>query len=254
MKTSDKSRRIAIVTGAARGIGRAVALKLGHHNYQVVVNDVEDDSVITAVVRELHAAGATESIALCGDVADAHFVEHMLDQCVARLGVPTAVVCNAGIERITPFLDISEKEFDRVLAVNLKGEFLVGRACAQRMVAAQVAGSIVNVASVQGLRAVPGRGHYGPSKAAILQLTRQMSIELATHQIRVNAVAPGLIATSMTADALSNAETRGSLLNQIPMGRAGEAEEIAEGAYFLLSDRASYVTGTMLLIDGGMAA
>jgi glucose 1-dehydrogenase/3-oxoacyl-[acyl-carrier protein] reductase len=175
----------------------------------------------------------------------------MVERVAAALGVPELLVNNAGIETIVPMVDMTEQQFDEVLAVNLKGEWLVARAVVQRLVAAGKGGAVVNIGSIQAGMALPGRTHYAPSKRGVEALTRNMAAELAVHNIRVNCINPGLIATEMTRWVLDDPQILPGVLDQIPLHRAGQPEEIAKVAAFLLSDDASYLTGQCIYVDGG---
>ena len=186
------------------------------------------------------------------NVADKAEVDAALAATVAALGRVDGLVNNAGIFRAAPFLDIAEADWDAVIAVNLKGSFLVGQAVARQMVAQGGGGAIVNMSSVNGRLTIPSIASYNASKGGIDQLTRVMSLSLAEHRIRVNGVAPGTIATELAAKAvLTSDEARARIMSRTPMKRLGEPDEIASVVAFLLSDAASYVTGETVLADGG---
>jgi NAD(P)-dependent dehydrogenase (short-subunit alcohol dehydrogenase family) len=188
------------------------------------------------------------------DVARKSEVDAALAATLAEFGRVHALVCNAGIFRAGDFLQVSEADWDAVIGVNLKGAFLVGQAVARHM-AAQGGGAIVHMSSVNGTMAIPGIASYNASKGGINQLTRAMALALVDHGIRVNAVAPGTIATELAREAvLTSDEARARILGRTPMRRLGEPEEVAEVVAFLLSDAASYMTGEIVVVDGGRMA
>ena len=242
--------RVFIVTGGAQGIGEACVRTLAADGAAVALWDV-DDRHGAALSAELTAAGVPNLHRRC-NVADKAEVDAALAATVAALGRVDGLVNNAGIFRAAPFLDIAEADWDAVIAVNLKGSFLVGQAVARQMVAQGGGGAIVNMSSVNGRLTIPSIASYNASKGGIDQLTRVMSLSLAEHRIRVNGVAPGTIATELAAKAvLTSDEARARIMSRTPMKRLGEPDEIASVVAFLLSDAASYVTGETVLADGG---
>jgi NAD(P)-dependent dehydrogenase (short-subunit alcohol dehydrogenase family) len=237
--------RAIVVTGAAQGIGEACARTLAADGARVSLWDV-DDARGRALAAELGA-----HYAHC-DVASKADVDAALADMLAALGRVDGLVSNAGIFRAAPFLDIAEADWDAVLAVNLKGAFLVGQAVARRMVAQGDGGAIVHMSSVNARLAIPSIASYNASKGGIDQLTRVMALALAEHRIRVNGVAPGTIATELAARAvLTSEEAKARIMSRTPMRRLGEPAEVASVVAFLLSDAASYVTGETVLADGG---
>lgn len=245
--------RVALVTGAAQGIGEACARRFAQEGAALVLADV-DDARGEALAREL---GAT--FIHC-DVGDKAQVDACVAQAMARHGRIDVLVNNAGIFKAADFLDVTEADFDAVLRVNLKGAFLMGQAAA-RVMAAQAPradggrGAIVHMSSVNARVAIPAIASYNVSKGGIDQLTRAMALALADHGIRVNAVAPGTIATELAARAvLTSDEQRLRILGRTPMKRLGTPAEVAQAVAWLASDAAAYVTGEVLVVDGGRLA
>ena len=244
--------RVVVITGAAQGIGAACARRLVQDRAAVALWDVADGPG-QRLADELTAAGARAHYCHC-NVADKADVDAALRASVARLGPVDGLVNNAGIFKAAPFLDITEADWDAVLAVNLKGSFLVGQAVAREMVRSG-RGAIVNMSSVNGTLAIPTIASYNASKGGINQLTRAMALGLVDQGVRVNAVAPGTIATDLARDAvLTSDAARQRILGRTPMKRLGEPAEIADVVGFLLSDAASYVTGEIVYVDGGRLA
>ena len=240
--------RVCIVTGGAQGIGEACVRRFAAEGAKPVIADV-DDARGQALAQELGAMYVR-----C-DVGDKAQVDALVAHVVAAHGRIDVLVNNAGIFRAADFLDVSETDFDAVLRVNLKGAFLVGQAAARAMVAAGTAGAIVNMSSVNGVMAIPNIASYNVSKGGINQLTRAMALALADHDIRVNAVAPGTIATELAAQAvLTSDDARRKILGRTPMKRLGAPAEIADVVAWLSSDAASYVTGEIVTVDGGRMA
>jgi NAD(P)-dependent dehydrogenase (short-subunit alcohol dehydrogenase family) len=244
--------RVVIVTGASQGIGEACARRLVADGAAVALWDVADGPG-QALAAELAATGATVAYQHCNVAVKAE-VDAALAATVARFGHVDGLVNNAGIFRAAPFLDVTEADWDAVIAVNLKGSFLVGQAVARHMVTrgGERRGAIVNMSSVNGTLAIPSIASYNASKGAINQLTRVMALSLADQGVRVNAVAPGTIATELARSAvLTSDEAKLRILGRTPMKRLGEPSEIADVCAFLLSDAASYMTGEIVVVDGG---
>jgi NAD(P)-dependent dehydrogenase (short-subunit alcohol dehydrogenase family) len=241
--------RVVVVTGGAQGIGEACARRLVRDGACVALWDVEDEAG-RALAGALTADGARATYEHC-NVANKHDVDAALAATLAVFGQVDGLVNNAGIFRAAPFLEVSEADWDAVIAVNLKGSFLVGQAVAREM-ARQRRGAIVNMSSVNGTLAIPTIASYNASKGAINQLTRVMALSLADQGVRVNAVAPGTIATELARNAvLTSDEAKTRILSRTPMKRLGEPGEIADVCCFLLSDAASYMTGEIVVVDGG---
>jgi len=241
--------RVAIVTGAAQGIGAACAERLAGDGAAVALWDV-DDARGTELAKRLAASGARAQYMHC-NVARKAEVDAALAETIAAFGRVDALVNNAGIFKAADFLEISEADWDAVIDVNLKGAFLVGQAVA-RVMAAAGGGSIVNMSSVNGVMAIPSIASYNVSKGGINQLTRVMALALADKGIRVNAVAPGTIATELAKNAvLGSEEAKQRIMSRTPMKRLGEPGEIADVCAFLVSSAASYMTGEIVYVDGG---
>ena len=236
--------KVAVITGAAQGIGEACARRFAREGAHVVLADV-DTARGTALASELGA------LFVPCDVGDAAQVNALVARTLEAHQRIDVLVNNAGIFKAADFLDITEADFDAVLRVNLKGAFLVGQAVA-RVMAQAGSGNIVNMSSVNGVLAIPTIASYNVSKGGINQLTRVMALALADKGIRVNAVAPGTIATELAAKAvLTSEEAKLKILSRTPMKRLGEPSEIADVVAWLASDAASYVTGEIVTVDGG---
>lgn len=242
-------QKVALVTGAARGIGLATAKRFLADNWRVALLDI-DAATLGQAMAELDAPHVTQ--ALTCDVADPVAVAEAFDALAERFGRLDALVNNAGTAVFKPLLETSYDEWQRVLAVNLTGPFLCTQAGAPLM-ADGGGGAIVNITSISGLRASTLRVAYGTSKAGLAHLTKQQAAELAALGIRVNAVAPGPVDTAM-AKAVHSKEIRADYHDAIPLNRYGLEEELAEAIFFLCSDKASYITGQVLAVDGGFDA
>ncbi|MFP4538649.1 MAG: SDR family NAD(P)-dependent oxidoreductase [Dichotomicrobium sp.] len=245
--------RVAIISGAARGIGRACASRLAHAGAKIVVADISE-SLGEEVADGLRGGGHDAKFILC-NVAERLDVRNLIAETLNAYGRIDILVNNAAVMDSAPFLELREDELDRVFAVNVKGAFLLGQAAARQMVAQVKAGdppgSIINMSSVNDSFALPDHVAYTMSKGAMSQLSKAMSLALAPYGIRVNAVAPGSIATEMLKNTAADADTANKLLSRTPLGRFGNPEEIARIVQFLASDAASYITGETIYADGG---
>jgi NAD(P)-dependent dehydrogenase (short-subunit alcohol dehydrogenase family) len=247
--------RSTVVTGGAQGIGEACARRLAADGSAIAVWDMADTAG-QALVNALQAAGARAVYCHC-DVSSKAEVDAALAATLTALGHVDGLVNNAGIFKAADFLDITEADWDAVIAVNLKGSFLVGQAVARVLAGnsdlpGRGRGAIVNMSSVNGTLAIPSIASYNASKGAINQLTRVMALSLADHGVRVNAVAPGTIATELAQKAvLTSDDARTRIMSRTPMKRLGQPSEIADAVAYLLSSAASYVTGEILVVDGG---
>ncbi len=244
----DLSGKVALVTGASRGIGKAIALRLAEAGADVAVLATTEDRA-RPVAEEIRARGRN-ALAIGGDVADFAFAAGAVEKTVAELGRLDIVVNNAGITKDGLFLRMSEEDFDRVISVNLKGCFNFCRAAARPLTKARD-GRIVNVTSIVGLVGNAGQANYAAAKAGIVGMTRSLAKEFGSRNITANAVAPGFVTTDMTAG-LSDAVKEASR-EATPLRRFGSPDEIADAVVYLASDRASYITGQVLTVDGGMS-
>ena len=241
--------RVAAITGGGLGIGAATARLFAAEGAAVALGDVKLDAA-EAVAAEI-VQGGGRAIAVGVDVADAGQVQAFVDRTVAELGRLDVLFANAGIAHSAPFLEHAEAQWHRVLRVNLTGVFLCCQAAARHMVT-QGGGRIITTASINGFRGVENLVGYNTAKAGVIELTKTMAVELAQHNIQVNAIAPAQIDTRLTRGYSDDARSR--RVARIPMGRFGEADEVARVALFLASDDASFVTGHTLAVDGGYLA
>lgn len=240
--------KVAIVTGASRGIGRAIAIGLAEAGADVVVNYAGSEQAAEEVVRHIQSLGR-ESIKVRADVASAEQVEELVKQTIDKFGRIDILVNNAGITRDNLIMRMKEEEFDQVISTNLKGVFNCIKAVTRPMMK-QRSGKIINISSVVGVLGNAGQANYVAAKAGVIGLTKSAAKELASRNIAVNAVAPGFIETEMT-DKLSP-ELREQMLGQIPLARFGQPDDIARIVRFLASDECGYMTGQTIHVDGGM--
>jgi glucose 1-dehydrogenase len=250
--------KVAVITGAAQGIGAACARLFAEHGALVMLSDINELGA-EKLVRDIAAAGGT---AACqrADVGQRTDVERLMDAAAEQFGRVDVLVNNVGIVHAAEFVDLTEEDFDRVLRVNLKGAFLCGQAAVRRMLAQPAPASgdrgvVINMSSVNAVLSIANQVPYTVSKGALNQLTKVMAVGLAPQRIRVVGIGPGSIATELLKTAvLSNEAARQRILSRTPLGRLGEPEEIANLALFLASDEASYLTGTTIYPDGGRLA
>lgn len=244
----ENVEKAALVTGASRGIGRAIALALAKKGYVVAVNYGGSQAAAEGVKAEIEAAGG-RAIVIQGDVAKAEDVDKVFAEIKKEFGRLDVLVNNAGITRDSLMLRLKEENWDAVIDTDLKSGFLTMKAAAPIMMK-QKKGAIVNIASVVGIMGNIGQINYSAAKAGVIGMTKTAARELAARGVRVNAVAPGFIATSMT-DVIPEKIKEG-MIHSIPLGRMGQAEDVANAVCFLASDEASYITGQVLKVDGGM--
>ena len=248
MDDKDLTEKVALVTGASRGIGKSIAMAVAARGAQVLCVSSRDGGCAD-VLTAIDAAGGKAQAMAC-DVSDPGQVQGLADQVLQEYGRLDVLINNAGVTRDGVFLRMSSDDFDQVVATNLRGPFLLCRAFARAMAKARC-GRIINIGSVVGLTGNAGQANYAASKAGLVGLTKSLAKELAGRGVTANLIAPGFIETDMTA-ALPE-ETQKTLLASIPLGRFGRPEDIAAAVVFLCSDAASYVTGQTLVVDGGMA-
>ena len=241
--------KTAVVTGGSRGIGRAICLKLAGQGANIVLNYAGNAAAAEETRAACEALGV-RALAVQGDVADPAACNALIDTAIEAFGQVDILVCNAGITRDNLLMRMSDEEFQKVIDTNLKGTFHCMRAVIRPMMKKR-RGRIISIGSVVGLIGNAGQINYAASKAGVIGMTRSLAREVASRGITVNAVAPGFIRTDMT-DVLSDAVKEG-ILRSIPLGKLGEAEDVANTVLFLASDEAAYITGQVLSVDGGMA-
>ncbi len=248
----DLSGKVAVVTGGSRGIGRAIALGLAGYGADVVVASRKQED-LDVVAGEIRALGR-KTAAIATHMRNREDIDRLVAATLEQFGKIDILVNNAGTNPyFGPLVDIEERTWDQIMAVNLKGYFLLAQSVAKEMMKRK-SGNIINVASVGGKRASPGLGCYSISKAGVIMLTQVLAQELGQHGIRVNAIAPGIIQTKFAQALWENEAILQRTLTQTPLGRIGRAEEMAGVCVWLASDASSYVTGQTIVLDGGQSA
>jgi len=242
--------KVALITGAGRGIGRGIAEVFAEQGANVVVNYLDDAGEAEQVAAFARSQGR-KAMTVKADISKRADVEPMIETAWREMGAIDILVNNAGIETIVPFLELTDEQWTRLVDVNLRGAWLCSQVFCRRVLAERRPASIINIGSIQAAKVLPGRTHYAPSKLAIEALTRNMSAEMTPLGIRVNCVHPGLIDTPMTAWVMKDPEILPQVLAQISLGRPGQPREIGAVAAFFASDEASYVTGQSIHVDGG---
>jgi 3-oxoacyl-[acyl-carrier protein] reductase len=247
--TLDLSEKYCLVTGASRGIGRAIALDIAAVGATVAINYATQEVAANAVMQDIINSGG-KAITLQADISDKNQVDQLFKRVLSDFGRLDILINNAGVVSYVDFLDMSEEEWDRIININLKGYFLCGQQAA-RIMACNNSGRIVNISSVS--QVIPGmkRVHYCAAKGGVNMLTKGMAAELAQYNITVNAVAPGATHTDFTKDVLSDPEFYQAVVNKIPLSRIGQPADITGAVLLLVSDRGTYITGQTIYVDGG---
>lgn len=242
---------VAIVTGGGRGIGAALAKGLAREGAAVVVNYSRSADCADAVVRDIVSAGG-KAVAVQADVSQISQHDELVSTTLKHFGALDILVNNAGIEIQEPFLTATEEQFDQTLGVNVKGVYFLSQKAAQAMIRAGKGGRIINISSCHDTVPLTLRSAYGVSKGGLAMLTKSLALELAEHNINVNAVSPGAILTDMNREGLSQPDILANLLNTIPLNRVGDMEDCVGAVVFLASREAGYVTGATIYVDGGL--
>jgi len=243
--------KTVLVTGSNRGIGRAIALRLAQEDATLIIDYLKGDQAACQVAEEIKAC-CRGAMTVQADVGNVQSIQAMVTEAINHLGGIDILVNNAGIEKAQSFLDVSEKDFDLIVGVDLKGVFFVSQAVARHMIATQRKGKIINISSVHEELPFPGYASYCAAKGGVRMLTRTLAIELAPFGITVNGIAPGAIATDINADVRGQSESLRELIENIPLKRLGTPEDVAAVAAFMASSDADYVTGYTYFVDGGL--
>lgn len=242
--------RVALVTGASRGIGRAIATTLAARGAKVAINYARQRDAAESVCEEIRAAGG-QALAIGFDVCDTAAVESAVKAITQELGALDILVNNAGVSVDALLMRAKDEDWERTIQINLKGAFVVSRACTRHLLRAKASGRVINISSVVGEQGNQGQSMYAASKAGLIGLTKSMAREFAPRGVTVNAITPGFIETDMTAEGLQG-DAREALIQKIPLGRVGASEEVAESVAFLAAPAASYITGHVMRVNGGL--
>lgn len=243
--------RVAIVTGAGQGIGKAIATKLSEAGYNVIINDLNGEKAAKTAEKLSQGRGTVEFIK--ADIRKEKDRKNILEETIEKFGRVDLLVNNAGVQTTTPFLELTEEEWDQVLDTNLKGTYFLSQIVASYMVEENIEGDIVNISSIHEETPRRNRNHYDASKAGVRMITKDIALELSDHNIQVNSIAPGFIKTPMNSDVLESEEEVDLWERNIPSGRLAEPEEVAEIVKFLASEEARYITGESIKIDGALS-
>jgi glucose 1-dehydrogenase len=243
--------KTAVITGSGRGIGQAIATRLASEGANIVVNDLKHSEDVDTTLAEIEKAGAKGHF-VAADVSDVAQVQGLIQEGIAHFGQLDILVNNAGITRRAPFWEVSESDYDLVMNVNLKGAFFAAQAFTRHLLATKRTGRIINISSVHEDLPFPNFTSYCLSKGGMQMLTRNLAVELGSHNITVNGVAPGAIRTPINQDLLTQPELLRTLKENISLGRIGETHEVSSVVAFLASDEAAYVTGATYFVDGGL--
>lgn len=242
-------KKVALITGGSRGIGKKIAEKFARNGYNIVINYVSEKTDVNKLESDLNQNGKVEVLCIKCDVTDFNSCQEMVKEAVDKFGKIDVLINNAGITKDNLLMRMKEEDFDKVINVNLKGTFNMTKNVISYMMKKR-SGRIVNISSVVGVSGNSGQANYAASKAGIIGFTKSVAKELASRNILANAVAPGFIETDMT-DVLSES-VKESIYSQIPLKKMGKPEEVANAVYFLGSDENTYITGQVLNVDGGM--
>lgn len=244
--------RVVAITGASGDIGKALASRFARDGCKLALLD-RSDTLVAPLVDDLRSEGAADVIAVSANQLDRASIDHAFEAVAEKLGPPRVLVANAGFARFGGFLDMSPKDWDLHVGINLNGTFHVCQAAARLMARERQGGSIIVNSSCLGLEHTDMTGAYNITKAALLMLVRTMAAELGIYRIRTNALLPGVIETAMTSQMLSDAACREHVMAETPIGRLGQPADVAEAAHFLASEQAAFITGASLLVDGGQS-
>ncbi len=243
--------KVAMVTGAARGIGQSIALRLAQEGAAIVVDYVGKPGTADTTLKAIKSAGG-QALAVAADVGNPQQVQALVDETVKNFGHLDILVNNAGIEFKHPFVEFPLEQFQKIISVNLIGPFVCAQIAARQMIQQGTGGRIINISSVHEDLPMPTNAPYCATKGGLRMLTRTIAVELAPHKITVNNIGPGAVFTPIDADVEANKALEDTLMAEIPLGRWGKPEEVASLAAFLASDEAAYCTGSTFFIDGGM--